>query len=161
MCVCVCVCSIYKILAMEPLPPLVACSLQPMCAMGRCRNAQVQEGEPRTTNVRAGQGQMGNVKCQDPWWALWASVADASRPSECHEMQRERGLHSMARWGDTAQWGVRTARVALPSLLPWCFLGISCCSEVLGREKRRYSGVRWLWKHVPQTDLVKLQENKP
>ena len=121
-CVCVCVCSIYRVLAMEPLPPLVACSLQPMCAMGRCRNAQVQEGEPRTTNVRAGQGQMGNVKRQDPWWALWASVADASRPSECHEMQRERGLHSMVRWGDMAQWGVRTAQVALPSLLPWCFL---------------------------------------
>ena len=24
----------------------------------------------------------------DPWWALWASVADASRPGECHEVQR-------------------------------------------------------------------------
>ena len=59
---CVCVCSVYRVLEMEPLPPLVACSLQPMCAMGRCRNAQFQEGEPRRTNVRAAQGQTGNVK---------------------------------------------------------------------------------------------------
>lgn len=28
------------------------------------------------------------LKGQYPWWALWASVADASRPSECHETQR-------------------------------------------------------------------------
>lgn len=72
---------------MEPLPPLVPCSLQPMCVMGRCRNAQAQKG--KQGDLMSGQGKVKwAVLGQEPWWALWASAADAYRPGEYQEMQQ-------------------------------------------------------------------------
>lgn len=159
LCVCVCVQSIESLL-WSPSRLWLPAACSPCEPWGDAEMPRFRKGNQGQLMSRLDKVKWAMLNGQDPWWARWASVADASRPSECPEMQRGKrtSCSGQVRWHGSVRSEDCTSG---PSLLPWGFLGISCCSEVLGGEKRRDRGVRWLWKHVPQTDLVKLQENKP
>ena len=71
---------------MEPLPPLVACS--PCVPCGDAEMPRFRKGDQGERMSGRDKVTRAMLNGQDPWWALWASVADASRPGECHEVQR-------------------------------------------------------------------------